>query len=99
MNSGDARGLVLVIDDETANIEILAAALEGECEVIFATSGAQGIELAASSRPDLILLDVLMPEMDGYAVIGHLKGTRATAAIPVIFVTGRNDSDAEVYGL
>jgi diguanylate cyclase (GGDEF)-like protein len=99
VNSGDARGLVLVIDDETANIEILAAALEGECEVIFATSGAQGIELAASSRPDLILLDVLMPEMDGYAVIGHLKGKRATASIPVIFVTGRNDSDAEVYGL
>jgi diguanylate cyclase (GGDEF)-like protein len=97
--SGDARGLVLVIDDETVNIEILAAALEQECEVIFATSGAQGIELATSSQPDLILLDVLMPEMDGYAVFAHLKAVPATAAIPVIFVTGRNDSAAEVYGL
>ncbi|MEA2755517.1 MAG: hypothetical protein QOJ54_1806 [Aliidongia sp.] len=99
MSALSGSSVVLVVDDEVSNIEILAAVLEPECEVIFATSGAQAIELALTSRPDLILLDLIMPEMDGYAVLSTLKRTPATADIPVIFITGRNDAQAEVHGL
>src|SRR5882757_2681498 len=99
MSALSGSSVVLVVDDEVSNIEILAAVLEPECEVIFATSGAQAIELALTSRPDLILLDLIMPEMDGYAVLSTLKRTPVTADIPVIFITGRNDAQAEVHGL
>jgi diguanylate cyclase (GGDEF)-like protein len=99
MSALPPSSVVLVVDDEVSNIEILAAVLEPEWEVIFATSGAQAIDLALTNRPDLILLDVIMPEMDGYSVLKTLKRTPATANIPVIFITGRNDSQAEVHGL
>jgi diguanylate cyclase (GGDEF)-like protein len=99
MSTAAGSAIVLVVDDDVSNIEILASILDTECEVIFATSGAQALELALANRPDLILLDVIMPEMDGYTVLTTLKQTPATADIPVIFITGRNDSQAEVHGL
>jgi diguanylate cyclase (GGDEF)-like protein len=99
MNSQSRPDVVLVVDDDVANIEILAAVLEAECEVIFATGGAQALELAVTHQPDLILLDLIMPEMDGYAVLSALKRAPATAEIPVIFITGRNDAQAEAHGL
>jgi diguanylate cyclase (GGDEF)-like protein len=91
--------VILVIDDEPRNIEILAEILEESFEVVFATSGRRAFEVIAAGRPDLILLDVMMPEMDGYAVCKALKQAPATAAIPVIFVTGMNDVEAEARGL
>lgn len=92
-------GIVLVIDDEVTNIEILAASLEPDCEVIFATNGADGIRLALDHRPDVILLDVVMPDMNGYAVFAALKEDPFTGSIPVIFVTGCNEAEDETYGL
>ena len=93
------RATVLIVDDEIANIEIMNAALEDKYEVCFATSGEQAIEIAKSVLPDLILLDVLMPGMDGYEVCTTLKQDQLLADVPIIFSTGLDDQDAEARGL
>lgn len=93
------RAVVLIVDDEIANIEIMNAALEETYEVCFATSGEQAIEVAKSVLPDLILLDVLMPGMDGYEVCTTLKQDPLLADVPIIFSTGLDDQDAEARGL
>ncbi len=93
------RPTILIVDDEPINIEVLASILESEYEVVFATNGAQALELAATTRPDLVLLDVVMPGMDGYEVCTQLKSNKATAGIPVIFATALGDREAETRGL
>lgn len=93
------RPTILVVDDETMNIELLADLLEDDYDVSFATGGEQALALAAGERPDLILLDVLMPGMDGYDVCTRLKQDVVTAGIPVIFVTALGDTEAETRGL
>ncbi|MCP4702227.1 MAG: response regulator [Gammaproteobacteria bacterium] len=90
---------VLVIDDVAANIEILDAALQDEYEVLIATSGEEGLAAVVEERPDLILLDIRMPEMDGYEVCRKLKADPKTREIPVIFVTVMNDMENEAKGL
>ncbi len=94
MNPSPAR--ILIIDDTPTNIEILLDILEDEHELSFATSGRQALELLAlGQKPDLILLDVMMPEMDGYMVCAALKADAATRDIPVIFVTAKTDAESE----
>ncbi|WP_176593715.1 diguanylate cyclase [Sphingobium sp. EM0848] len=93
------RAVILIVDDEISNIEIMNAALEDQYEVCFATSGEQAIEVAKSVLPDLILLDVLMPGMDGYEVCHTLKQHPLLADVPIIFSTGLDDQDAEARGL
>ena len=94
MNASPAR--ILIIDDTPTNIEILLDILEEEHELSFATSGRQALELLAlGQKPDLILLDVMMPEMDGYMVCAALKADAATRDIPVIFVTAKTDAESE----
>lgn len=93
------RATVLIVDDEVSNIEIMNAVLEDHYEICFATSGEQALEVARSVLPDLILLDVLMPGIDGYEVCMHLKNDRLLADVPVIFTTGLDDQEAEVRGL
>ncbi|MES2530176.1 MAG: diguanylate cyclase [Pseudomonadota bacterium] len=93
------RAVILIVDDEISNIEIMNAALEDDYEICFATSGEQAIEVARSVLPDLVLLDVLMPGIDGYEVCRTLKGDRLLADVPVIFTTGLDDEDAEAKGL
>ncbi len=95
----ERRGTVLIVDDESTNIEVLAAVLEPDYDILFATSGPESLEVAVSSRPDLILLDVMMPGMDGFEVCQHLKEGRDTADIPVIFITACGDVAAESRGL
>ncbi len=91
---------VLIVDDSPTNIVILAAMLEHDYEASFATSGPQALELLTKERkPDLILLDLMMPDMDGYAVCEALKADPATRGIPVIFVTARSDSESETRAL
>jgi CheY-like chemotaxis protein len=90
---------ILAIDDTPANLTTLGRALEGEFEMQIATSGRQGLKLAALSAPDLILLDVMMPDMDGYETCRRLKTKPTLGAIPVIFVTTLNEPDAESTGL
>lgn len=91
---------ILVVDDITANRRLLEAKLQSEFyEVALAQSGAEALEQAASWSPDIILLDVMMPGMDGFETCRALKADEALAHIPVIFMTGLTDSDHVVKGL
>jgi len=90
---------ILAIDDAPANLMTLGAALEGEFELQFAASGVAGISLALKSPPDLILLDVMMPEVDGFETFRRLALEPSLCHIPVVFVTALNDDDSEVTGL
>jgi diguanylate cyclase (GGDEF)-like protein len=94
-----ARARILAIDDTPANLLTLGSMLEGEFDLQLATSGAAGIALALASPPDLILLDVMMPEIDGFETFRRLAEQPTLCNIPVIFVTALNDTDSEVTGL
>ena len=93
--------LILIVDDTPINIHVLAQALGVAYRVKVATSGAAALTIAhnPASRPDLILLDIMMPGMDGYEVCRRLKQDPATQAIPVIFVTAKTDETDEEFGL
>jgi diguanylate cyclase (GGDEF)-like protein len=93
------RPSILIVDDEVSNIEILNAALEDDYDICFATSGEEAIRMAFADPPDLVLLDVLMPGIDGYEVCRRLKEEQRLSAVPIIFATGLGDQDAEVRGL
>jgi phosphoserine phosphatase RsbU/P len=90
---------VLLVDDEPANIQIVNAILKDIYKTRIATSGEKALELANQvPAPDLILLDVLMPAMDGYEVCSRLKSADHTRDIPVIFLTGQTEIDDETKG-
>jgi len=89
---------ILIVDDETTNIKILHEILQNDYNVIFSTQGDRAIELAASKKPDLILLDIIMPGMDGYAVCKEIKKNPDTQDIPIIFITIKDQSDSETKG-
>jgi len=90
--------LILVVDDQPSNIHALHQLLVDDCEVAMATSGAQALAFCARQLPDLILLDVLMPEMSGYEVCDRLKADPRTRGVPVIFVTVQGSADDEAEG-
>lgn len=90
---------LLVVDDEPSNIQVLAEALKGEYRVLFALCGQEALEMVDNSEIDLILLDVIMPGMDGLEVLRRLKANERTATIPVIFVTAITDENNEASGL
>jgi diguanylate cyclase (GGDEF)-like protein len=90
---------ILVVDDQAMNIQVLHSAFAGEYQVFMANSGAKALEACAKHLPDLVLLDVMMPEMDGYEVCRRLKAAPLTAGIPVIFVTAHTDEASEALGL
>ena len=93
------RPKVLIIDDTPANLQTLGRALASEYDLHIANSGAIGLKLAREVHPDIILLDVMMPEMDGYEVCQRLKADEHLECIPVVFVTALSDLDAEAKGL
>ncbi len=93
-----ARPCLLVVDDQPINIQVLYRIFSPDYRVLMATSGAKALELCRDDPPDLVLLDVVMPEMDGREVCHRLKGDEATRNIPVIFVTAHNDADEETLG-
>jgi diguanylate cyclase (GGDEF)-like protein len=90
---------ILIVDDTPTNIEILCQALNGEYEILFATNGEDALNIAFDQSPDLILLDVIMPEMDGYQVCARLKQDTRTRDIPIIFVTAMEQEEDETKGL
>jgi sigma-B regulation protein RsbU (phosphoserine phosphatase) len=90
---------VLVVDDSPANIQVVNSILKDMCKVRVATDGAKALVLVKTEPPpDLILLDVIMPGMDGYEVCTRLKADPATADIPVIFLTVQTESEDETHG-
>ena len=93
------RPRLLVVDDQRVNIQAVYQAFAADHQVLMATSGEQALALCASQQPDLVLLDVVMPGMDGHEVCRRLKADPATRDIPVIFVTAHHDEAAETLGL
>jgi len=89
---------VLIIDDEEDLTFFVKANLElvGDYEVITATSGKEGIAIAVSQDIDIILLDIMMPKMDGFETLDKIKKTRETLSIPVIMLTAKGDIDSKV---
>jgi diguanylate cyclase (GGDEF)-like protein len=87
------------VDDVPANLSLLSGILRDDYRIQLATSGAKALELVAASAPDLILLDIMMPDMDGYEVCKRLKANPETEHIPVLFITARNQVEDEELGL
>src|ERR1700722_12783539 len=99
MNNADQKKTVLLVDDAPANIQIVNSILKDIYKIRIATSGAKALELArVTPTPDLILLDVMMPEMDGYEVCPQLKLRSGRRGIPGRFLTGQTNVDEETRG-
>lgn len=100
MIQDERRARILIVDDEKMNLKVLADLLKNEHAVVLARSGALALKHAFSDNPpDLILLDVMMPEMGGYEVIKCLKDNERSNSIPVIFVTALDSTEDEEHGL
>lgn len=98
--AADQRHTLLVVDDSPVNLTLLRGVLEDRYIIKAATSGARALKIAFSGAPiDLILLDIMMPEMDGYEVCRQLKASPETQHIPIIFLTAKTDSADEEFGL
>ena len=96
----EQRATLLIVDDQPANIHALAKLLKADYRILTATSAAKALELARREpAPDLILLDILMPDQDGYTTCRELKADEATHAIPIIFVTALDQAQDEAKGL
>ena len=90
MSINENKSLVLVVDDNPANIQVVGENLrQKNVEISIATNSAKSLKIAKTAKPDLILLDVMMPEMDGYEVCKKLKEDPDTSDIPIIFVTAK----------
>lgn len=99
MNPNENAPIVLIVDDMPFNVKVLRETLKRDYRIEVAINGAEALERARGEpQPDLILLDVMMPEMDGYEVCRRLKDDPLTVSIPVIFVTAKDDEAAEEQG-
>ena len=99
-NTVDRPACVLIVDDERANRDLLKVMLAPEGFLLLtASSGEEALAVVAHQPPDLILLDVMMPGMDGYEVAGKVKGDPATSSVPVIMITAMDDHNARMLGL
>ena len=99
LDGPDRLPCLLVVDDQPINIQALYRIFGPDHRVLMATSGAKALTICKDDPPDLVLLDVVMPEMDGHEVCARLKSDEATRNIPVIFVTSRTDAEEETRGL
>lgn len=93
-----SRHTILVVDDTPANLNLLSSLLKDSYRVKVANNGKKALELANASPPDLVLLDIMMPEMDGYEVCRLLKADERTRKIPVIFLTAKTEIEDEELG-
>ncbi len=95
-----AQATILIVDDDPGNLGALGRMLRRQYQVLIAPSGARALEIVAGTiRPDLILLDVMMPVMNGYEVLKRLRENPETRAIPVIFVTGMDSVEEQAEGI
>ena len=95
----EERQKILIVDDTPANIQILNEVLQNDYAIFFATNGSDALHIAQREIPDLILLDIMMPEMDGYEVCARIKADARIHQIPVIFITAMSDEEDEAKGL
>ena len=96
----EERQRILIVDDERFNINVLADLLKPNYKVMVAINGEQALKAVGGAKPpDLVLLDIMMPEMDGYEVCRRIKAAPATRDIPIIFVTAMGQEDDETKGL
>lgn len=95
----DRHQTILIVDDEPGNIEILSESLGSSYEILFATSGKEALQIAKHQMPDMIILDIIMPVMNGYEVLQDLKLNQSFNEIPVIFITALTQADQEARGL
>ena len=93
------KNTLLIVDDDVLSLRVLTSILQPLYEVYVASDGETAVKIAEKLLPDLILLDIVMPDMDGYQVFSALKNTDKTANIPVIFITGLSDRASEKKGL
>jgi len=93
------RPKLLIVDDQPVNIQALYQVFSASCEVFMATSGQQALDVCRQKSPDLILLDVVMPDMDGIEVCRKLKSEPETRDVPIIFVTSQDSPEEETLGL
>lgn len=99
LDSTHGKPKLLVVDDQAINIQVMHQIFGTDCQVFMATSGVQALSICQSNPPDLILLDVVMPGMDGFEVCSQLKASESTCNIPVIFITAYTDAAQETHGL
>ena len=92
------KNRILIVDDQSSNIKVIGETLKGIYEIQFARSGKEALSMVAESPPDLILLDIMMPGIDGYEVCRRLKNEHKSSEIPIIFITARDDALDEAKG-
>jgi len=97
--TSEKKNSLLLVDDEKSNLEVLLSILSSDYTIYMTKSGSSAIEMAEKYLPDLILLDIIMPDMDGYEVLKALRASSKTKHIPVIFITGLNSVEDEEKGL
>ncbi|MDY0357367.1 MAG: response regulator [Sedimentisphaerales bacterium] len=91
-SKSDKLPVILIVDDNAQNLELIQAYLEDvECRTVVACDGIEALDVVARTKPDLVLLDVMMPKMSGFEVCRRLKNDSATSDIPVIMVTALNE--------
>jgi putative two-component system response regulator len=96
MSEDENKKVILAVDDAPENLDVVKGLLSPQYTVKAAVNGQMALKIAEKQPPDLILLDIRMPGMDGYEVCRRLKADESTADIPVIFLTGEDDVTAEV---
>jgi len=89
---------ILIVDEYPANIKVLGELLREKYEVLVATNGLKAVTLAREKAPDLILMDVMMPEMDGFSAASIIKKDKLTEEIPIIFITAKGETEDIVKG-
>lgn len=93
------RGIILIVDDEPLSVENLSLLLAPDYDTFIACNGLEALELAKQVKPDVILLDIVMPDMDGYEVIRQLQANPDLCDIPVLFITCMSEKECETKGL
>jgi len=90
---------LLIVDDDPNNVRLLASIFDQDYDILFALSGLEAIDISLRERPDLIILDVMMPDLDGYTVCKTIKNHPHTKDIPIVFLTAHCDAEEEIRGL
>ena len=94
----EAKDVILVVDDQPMNLKVIASVLGIDYSLSIANNGTNALKMLENGLPDLILLDIMMPDMDGYEVCRRIKANEKTKDIPIIFLTAKTDIDDIIKG-